>query len=381
MQRVLLFTLLAFPLFLLTAFSVKAATINPLADQIKERTEKVTITFSGLPDGNYEVCILSGGPCNPATTSPLYLKKVTAVENTVIINVCGDGQDKLKIVSDKCSKSDYFHEGKRYRAQLWLVDSTRGGWRSRMLDEASFTVTPRAPEYKIEPEKPVPNDRLTVTVKGRRDGGDSRNNYAFRISEQNGKKINEACFVVDSNSDSGQVSLPPQREGTYLLSIREQVDEMFGIRGCKGSDDQPYIERSVIIAVGGGQLLNDETKIDDTFIKKDKEPDAPPPPCAGPLVNGKCTAVKTAIGDISTEPAGFIGDIFKLLLGISGGIALILIISSGYKFMASQGNPEQVQEARETLTSAIVGLLFIIFSFVILQVIGVDILRIPGFGG
>ncbi len=46
--------------------------------------------------------------------------------------------------------------------------------------------------------------------------------------------------------------------------------------------------------------------------------------------------------------------------------------------MASSGNPEKVQAAREQLTSAVVGLLFIIFSITILQVIGVDILHIPG---
>ena len=48
--------------------------------------------------------------------------------------------------------------------------------------------------------------------------------------------------------------------------------------------------------------------------------------------------------------------------------------------MISQGNPEQVKGAREQLTAAIIGLLFIIFSLVILQVIGFNILRIPGFG-
>jgi cell division protein FtsX len=68
------------------------------------------------------------------------------------------------------------------------------------------------------------------------------------------------------------------------------------------------------------------------------------------------------------------------LLGLAGGIAVILIIIAGYRLMASQGNPEAVQAAREQIISAIVGLVFVIFSLVILQVIGVDILKIPGFG-
>jgi len=93
----------------------------------------------------------------------------------------------------------------------------------------------------------------------------------------------------------------------------------------------------------------------------------------------KCIAVSTAIGDISTNPQGFVKSIFSIVLGIAGGIALVLIILSGYRFMASQGNAEAVGNARQQLISAIVGLLFIIFSFVILQIIGVDILKIPGF--
>lgn len=88
----------------------------------------------------------------------------------------------------------------------------------------------------------------------------------------------------------------------------------------------------------------------------------------------------TAIGGIDITPAGFVKTIFGTLLGLSGGIALLLIIFSGYKLIFSRGDPERVQGAKETLTSAIVGLLFIIFSLVILEVIGVDILKIPGLG-
>jgi hypothetical protein len=105
--------------------------------------------------------------------------------------------------------------------------------------------------------------------------------------------------------------------------------------------------------------------------------DAPTSPCKS-FANGKCV-INTALGDISTDPQEFTKSVFGIVLGLGGGIALILIIMSGYKFMASQGNPEKTKEASEQLTSAIIGLLFIILSFVILQVIGVDILQIPGF--
>lgn len=117
----------------------------------------------------------------------------------------------------------------------------------------------------------------------------------------------------------------------------------------------------------------------------------PPPPCSKGLdVNNnpttdqksivKCTEVDTGLGfAIATDPSGFVKTFFGIILSLSGGIALLLIIISGYQLMFSQGNPEKTQGAKETLTSTIVGLLFIIFSLVILQVVGVDILKIPGF--
>lgn len=106
----------------------------------------------------------------------------------------------------------------------------------------------------------------------------------------------------------------------------------------------------------------------------------PSPPCLEFDDKGSCIRLNTALGNISTDPAKLVSFILQFLLFISGGIAVLLIISGGYRMMTSQGNPEQLQGARETITSAIVGLLFIIFSLVLLEIIGVDILRIPGFG-
>lgn len=92
-----------------------------------------------------------------------------------------------------------------------------------------------------------------------------------------------------------------------------------------------------------------------------------------------CLEVETGLGPISTDPVQFVKKLFAIILSVSGGIALLLIIYSGYQLMLSQGNPEKINGAKETLTSAIIGLVFIIFSLVILQIIGVDILRLPGF--
>lgn len=94
----------------------------------------------------------------------------------------------------------------------------------------------------------------------------------------------------------------------------------------------------------------------------------------------KCPSVNTAIGPIQITPQGFVQDIFTYVLTIAGFGAIIIIIYSGYTFITSRGDKEKIAGARETITSAIVGLLFIILSIVILEIIGVDILRIPGFG-
>lgn len=66
--------------------------------------------------------------------------------------------------------------------------------------------------------------------------------------------------------------------------------------------------------------------------------------------------------------------------GIGGVIAFILIVIGGFQIILSAGNPDRIKAGKEMITSAIAGLLLIIFAVFILRLIGYDILKIPGFG-
>lgn len=92
-----------------------------------------------------------------------------------------------------------------------------------------------------------------------------------------------------------------------------------------------------------------------------------------------CKNVETAIGKLPVDPLGFIMKVFSIVLSFAGVGAIILIIFSGYRLMMSRGNPEMIKSARETLTAAVVGLFFIVFSLVLLSIVAENILKIPGF--
>lgn len=60
--------------------------------------------------------------------------------------------------------------------------------------------------------------------------------------------------------------------------------------------------------------------------------------------------------------------VFWLLIFV-GVVALILIILSGFKFVASGGDPKQAEGARKTLTFAIIGMVLVLLSFSIVAFI------------
>jgi len=88
----------------------------------------------------------------------------------------------------------------------------------------------------------------------------------------------------------------------------------------------------------------------------------------------------TAVGCIQVSGAGLAGDVIKLLLGVSGGVALLSLLAAAFKLSISRGDSGKIKEAKELITAAVTGLLFLIFSVIILEFIGVEILQIPGLG-
>lgn len=90
-------------------------------------------------------------------------------------------------------------------------------------------------------------------------------------------------------------------------------------------------------------------------------------------------AIATAIGCIPTEPVAFIKAFLRFILGIGGGIAFLIMVLGVFQMITSGGNPDLLRNGSEMLISAIIGILFIIFSLLFFQFIGLGILNIPGF--
>ncbi len=92
--------------------------------------------------------------------------------------------------------------------------------------------------------------------------------------------------------------------------------------------------------------------------------DAKGPLCVpnNPFDNGDGIAGKGSIGELAST-------IISILLGISGIVAVIMIIIGGYQVMTARGNETQQTNGRKTLTNALIGLAIIIVSFAVVQAV------------
>jgi hypothetical protein len=79
---------------------------------------------------------------------------------------------------------------------------------------------------------------------------------------------------------------------------------------------------------------------------------------------------------LHTDPAGLAGDVLDLGIGIGTLLAVLFLVIGGFGVATSAGNPENLEKAKETITAAVSGLLFILLSVLILSIIGKDIIGI-----
>lgn len=94
-----------------------------------------------------------------------------------------------------------------------------------------------------------------------------------------------------------------------------------------------------------------------------------------PMAGCGAESINTAIGCIPVgDTNSFMGWILGWAIGVGGGIAFLLIVYASIMIMTSQGMPDRLKAGQELLTSAISGLIMLIFSVFILKFIGIDIL-------
>ena len=101
-----------------------------------------------------------------------------------------------------------------------------------------------------------------------------------------------------------------------------------------------------------------------------------------PAFAAKCDfakEVQTDFGCLPNDPVGFVQRFYGIGLGFVGSISLITLIIGGYDILTSQGQPGRVNVGKSYIFYSIAGLLLAIFGYVFIQVVLVDILRVPGF--
>ncbi|MFH2085892.1 MAG: hypothetical protein ABII21_03865 [bacterium] len=92
-------------------------------------------------------------------------------------------------------------------------------------------------------------------------------------------------------------------------------------------------------------------------------------------------SLSTALGCLPFTRDAFVTTLLSFIIGISGGIALIVMLIGTIQIMTAAGDPKKLQSGRDLFTAAVAGLLFLIFSVSLLRLIAGNIIKLPGFGG
>ena len=64
---------------------------------------------------------------------------------------------------------------------------------------------------------------------------------------------------------------------------------------------------------------------------------------------------------------------YYFIIGVAGLAAFVMLVMGGVKYLTSAGNPSAIGDAKDQIKSALLGLLIILMSWLILQVINPDL--------
>ncbi|MCR4330509.1 MAG: hypothetical protein NUV49_01350 [Patescibacteria group bacterium] len=80
-------------------------------------------------------------------------------------------------------------------------------------------------------------------------------------------------------------------------------------------------------------------------------------------------------GNATGNPGDYFNNIYRLMVGITSVLAVIMIVVGGLEYIASAANPSAKASAKSRIWAAIGGLLLALSSYLILQTINPDLVN------
>jgi len=200
----------------------------------------------------------------------------------------------------------------------------------------------------------------------------NKNYYHYRVFNDAGEQIDVGDVYFSQAPCDWRFSVSGSRTGQYevlifpLRSAGQRTNPICFGEFRTNSSNPTLVPLPTDVGPGGPGVIN-------LYLACG---DLPDPTCKTCIDDGDAW---TALGCIPTDPAAFVAWVLARAISIGGGIAFLLMIGGGFTIMTSSGNPEQLNKGKSIITSAATGLLFIIFSVLLLKIIGIDILKLPGF--
>ncbi len=79
---------------------------------------------------------------------------------------------------------------------------------------------------------------------------------------------------------------------------------------------------------------------------------------------------------VKTDNLGvYLGGMFELAIGIATVLAVLMIVIGGFKYMTAEASPYSVEEAKEQIKGALIGLVLVLASWLILNTINTDLVN------
>ncbi len=85
------------------------------------------------------------------------------------------------------------------------------------------------------------------------------------------------------------------------------------------------------------------------------------------IIKDPNTSVNLPRIQITNGPGGTVGSVLRLVFAAAGGAALIIIAISGLKFALSNGDPQGIAKAKNTIIYALLGLVICLAGFSIVN--------------